>query len=170
MTSEENGWSVTVLIQIKKDISGNFNSYIYCSAKQVKSQMDNCSICLSDVDATIDCKMVPCGHVFHPLCIQTWLSQKSECPMCRSSVSSCQHGGLVEHESYVLMGVIESQKSIIETMKTEAQVSNDTAFALQMRSEILAQDMQRHTQQYMLYNFFVNSALLHENSEYPAED
>ena len=56
------------------------------------------------------------------------------------------------------MGVIESQKSIIETMKTEAQVINDTAFALQMRSEILVQDMQRHIQQDMLYNIFVNGA------------
>ena len=128
--------------------------------------MDTRSICLSSVDADIDCKMVPCGHIFHPLCIQKWLAQKTECPMCRSSVSSCQHGGLQAHESYVLMGVIESQKSIIETMKTEVQLSNDTVFALQMRSEILVQEMQRHIQQDMLYNIFVTGPLFDENIEY----
>jgi hypothetical protein len=68
------------------------------------------------------------------------------------------------------MGVIESQKSIIETMKTEVQMSNDTVFALQMRSEILVQEMQRHIQQDMLYNIFVTGPLFDENIEYSDAD
>ena len=120
--------------------------------------MDTCAICLSSVDERnmdLACTMVPCGHVFHSICIQSWLVHKTECPMCRSAVSSCQHGELGAHGPSVLMGVIESQKSIIETMKTEAQISSDTSFALEMRLEIIVQEIQRTQEQEMLYGFLI---------------
>jgi hypothetical protein len=122
--------------------------------------MDNCAICLSGVDERLTCTMVPCGHVFHSICIQSWLVHKTECPMCRAAVSSssCQHGELGAHETSVLMGVIESQKSIIETMKTEAQISSDTSFALEMRLEIIVQELQRNLQQNVMYGILVEGS------------
>ena len=76
--------------------------------------------------------------------------------MCRSTVSSCQHGELGAHDSSVLKCVIDSQRSIIETMKVEAQVSSDASFALAMRLEIITQEIQRNIQQELLYGFIMS--------------
>ncbi|EPS74383.1 hypothetical protein M569_00375, partial [Genlisea aurea] len=46
----------------------------------------DCSICLSEFQEGEKVKLIPyCGHVFHPICIDTWLSAHVTCPLCRSS-------------------------------------------------------------------------------------
>jgi hypothetical protein len=115
----------------------------------------NCVICLLGIDDSEACKMIPCGHTFHSLCIQTWLVQKMDCPICRSKVSSCHHGNLEAHDSQVLLGVVEAQKSMIASMKIDAQIADDTAVALQMRMEIVLRDSQYFQYQYNLYHLFL---------------
>ena len=39
-----------------------------------------CCICLNSLDKTAE--SLPCGHVYHSLCIQTWLAEKNNCPVC----------------------------------------------------------------------------------------
>jgi hypothetical protein len=95
--------------------------------------------------------MNPCGHVFHALCIQTWLVQKPACPVCRSVVSCCQHGSLDEHEPRVLVGVIRAQQSMIDSMQTEQQIAEDSSLALRMRLEVLARDQQYYEQQFYMF-------------------
>ena len=44
-----------------------------------------CVICMNPVDVTrLKARMVaPCGHCFHPPCLQRWMEIKMECPVCR---------------------------------------------------------------------------------------
>lgn len=57
--------------------------YSYCGG--AKYQMD-CAICLSEFDESEAVKVIPfCKHVFHPMCIDTWLSSHVTCPVCRST-------------------------------------------------------------------------------------
>ncbi|KAF0690831.1 Aste57867_17819 [Aphanomyces stellatus] len=42
-----------------------------------------CSICLEDLVVGSQARMVPCFHRFHPQCIDPWLKDKAECPICK---------------------------------------------------------------------------------------
>jgi hypothetical protein len=42
--------------------------------------MDECVICLEDSD--IDIIRLKCSHRFHKKCIEQWILQKKECPIC----------------------------------------------------------------------------------------
>ncbi|EQC32317.1 hypothetical protein SDRG_10064 [Saprolegnia diclina VS20] len=42
-----------------------------------------CSICLEDLAVGAQARMVPCFHRFHPQCIDPWLVEKAECPICK---------------------------------------------------------------------------------------
>lgn len=54
-----------------------------------------CVVCLSEFEEKETVKAIPaCGHVFHPVCIDVWLSCHGSCPLCRSTqlfaLSSCR--------------------------------------------------------------------------------
>ncbi|KAG9399337.1 hypothetical protein AC1031_011679 [Aphanomyces cochlioides] len=42
-----------------------------------------CSICLEELSVGSQARMVPCFHRFHPACIDPWLKDKAECPICK---------------------------------------------------------------------------------------
>ncbi|XP_043699792.1 RING-H2 finger protein ATL57-like [Telopea speciosissima] len=51
----------------------------------VKELVD-CPICLTEFEEKEIVKMIPfCGHLFHPQCIDMWLSAHGSCPICRST-------------------------------------------------------------------------------------
>lgn len=47
-----------------------------------------CVICMNvaDVSAPESRMVTPCGHVFHPHCLQRWMDVKLECPTCRRAL------------------------------------------------------------------------------------
>ncbi|GMY15920.1 RING-H2 finger protein ATL57 [Fagus crenata] len=58
---------------------------VYSYRGDAKYQID-CAICLSEFDENEAVKVIPfCKHVFHPECIDTWLSAHVTCPVCRST-------------------------------------------------------------------------------------
>ncbi|CAA3002895.1 E3 ubiquitin- ligase RING1-like [Olea europaea subsp. europaea] len=44
----------------------------------------SCAVCMEGYRSG---KQVPCGHVFHVVCITRWLSRHDSCPICRFRVS-----------------------------------------------------------------------------------
>jgi len=47
-----------------------------------------CAICQEDlVEGERTRAIRSCQHLFHPPCIESWLKQKAECPMCRTVLS-----------------------------------------------------------------------------------
>jgi len=47
-----------------------------------------CCVCLEDLEPTAEVVLLPCKHVFHPGCAETWLTRvptlkRAQCPLCR---------------------------------------------------------------------------------------
>jgi len=48
-----------------------------------------CPICLEDFKLSEKVRYLPCGHQYHDVCVDVWLSHKAECPMrCQLSPST----------------------------------------------------------------------------------
>jgi hypothetical protein len=46
-----------------------------------------CAICQDDIQKdTSIIRELECTHVYHIECIDTWLSIKNECPMCKNTI------------------------------------------------------------------------------------
>lgn len=48
----------------------------------------NCVICASDFVAGECVRVLGCMHRFHMLCVDEWLSQSGQCPVCKHRVGS----------------------------------------------------------------------------------
>ena len=61
----------------------------------------DCTICLSDVLVSEEeeeeeeeengtersrCRLLPCSHMFHAKCVESWLKMKKQCPMCKLDI------------------------------------------------------------------------------------
>jgi len=44
---------------------------------------DKCAICLIEFQEGLDVRKLPCDHIFHPQCIDSWLEITSTCPLCK---------------------------------------------------------------------------------------
>jgi hypothetical protein len=53
----------------------------------VNTSSTSCSICLGDYSPEDIVMKLPCGHIFHATCIETWLSLSQLCPVDRRNVS-----------------------------------------------------------------------------------
>ena len=49
--------------------------------KEYLYELPTCSICLLQLSSNIN--VLPCGHCFHQMCIETHLHKRSSCPNCR---------------------------------------------------------------------------------------
>lgn len=48
---------------------------------------DRCTICLDDLKND-NCSKLPCEHIFHKDCIDGWLEQRPNCPICKTVIKS----------------------------------------------------------------------------------
>ncbi|WAR26727.1 RN181-like protein [Mya arenaria] len=55
--------------------------------QQLIDHHQSCSICLCPCELEEIMTQLPCQHIFHPICIQAWLSKSGTCPVCRGKVS-----------------------------------------------------------------------------------
>merc|ERR1712113_373797 len=44
-----------------------------------------CSICLVDFEPGVSLRTLWCNHFFHQACVDRWLAERDECPVCRVS-------------------------------------------------------------------------------------
>ncbi|KAE8658955.1 putative Flavonol synthase/flavanone 3-hydroxylase [Hibiscus syriacus] len=69
----------------------SFPTFLYSTVKGFKIGKDTleCAVCLNEFEDDETLRMIPtCSHVFHPGCIDAWLSSHSTCPVCRSNLVS----------------------------------------------------------------------------------
>ncbi|KAJ7954729.1 RING-H2 finger protein [Quillaja saponaria] len=53
------------------------------------SSESECSVCLNEFQENDKLRIIPnCSHVFHIDCIDVWLQNNANCPLCRTSIST----------------------------------------------------------------------------------
>merc|ERR1712038_2007916 len=74
------------------DISIEISPREYSSMKSVQESDVKCPICLGEFDITESDRQLRtlngCNLTFHSACLMTWLSTKTNCPVCKFSLSS----------------------------------------------------------------------------------
>lgn len=93
------------------------------------SQQIDCIICLAEFEEREKVKMIPCcKHVFHPGCIDTWLSSHVTCPLCRSTkmdvIEEVQRRTVDERDTWRMDGAVNFRR-------TRSWSSLNTCVALQ---------------------------------------
>ncbi|KZV17845.1 hypothetical protein F511_01654 [Dorcoceras hygrometricum] len=54
-----------------------------------RSKSFECAVCLNEFQEMEKLRIIPsCGHLFHIDCIDVWLQNNANCPLCRSSISA----------------------------------------------------------------------------------
>lgn len=51
--------------------------------KNAQQTQTECVVCKEDFEADDELMKMPCGHLFHPDCLLTWLKIHNSCPTCR---------------------------------------------------------------------------------------
>lgn len=72
-----------------------FPILVYSTIKDLKIGREalECAVCLGEFEDHETLRLLPkCSHVFHPDCIDTWLSSHVTCPVCRSKLKPEQCG------------------------------------------------------------------------------
>lgn len=59
-------------------------NYPMASAEELAQNSDNCAICWEKMETA---RKLPCSHLFHNSCLQSWLEQDTSCPTCRLALS-----------------------------------------------------------------------------------
>ncbi|XVF39586.1 hypothetical protein PTKIN_Ptkin01aG0045700 [Pterospermum kingtungense] len=68
----------------------SFPTFLYSTVKGLKIGNDTleCAVCLNEFEEDETLRLIPkCSHVFHPHCIDAWLSSQSTCPVCRANLA-----------------------------------------------------------------------------------
>lgn len=63
-----------------RTILNQLPTYKFDANTQEKAQ---CRVCLCDYENDEEIKILPCLHKYHKECIDEWLKDKTECPVCR---------------------------------------------------------------------------------------
>jgi hypothetical protein len=56
-------------------------------ADQLGKDRASCPICLQQIELSEIVRRIPCGHVFHSVCIDAWCLKNLSCPICRLDMS-----------------------------------------------------------------------------------
>ena len=73
---ENHGVSEEVLFRLPRSIIPDVS----------KLEEKQCIICLGDYNNGDELTTLPCFHLFHPKCINTWLLSKNICPVCKFEI------------------------------------------------------------------------------------
>ncbi|CAN7078574.1 hypothetical protein Bca4012_077737 [Brassica carinata] len=75
------------ILKFKKRRDGDSrNDHVFTEGEENTSQ--ECSVCLNEFQEEEKLRIIPnCSHLFHIDCIDIWLQNNANCPLCRTGVS-----------------------------------------------------------------------------------
>lgn len=77
---------ILLLLKLVVNIHAQFNTESKLQMKSLNLSADQeCSICLDVQNKDFFIKL-DCQHIFHKNCIEQWIVQKNNCPLCRANV------------------------------------------------------------------------------------
>lgn len=65
------------------------SNFSMASKEDIDNNSDDCAICWDEMETA---RKLPCGHLFHNSCLQSWLEQDTSCPICRTALKRSQDG------------------------------------------------------------------------------
>ncbi|KAE8682188.1 putative 2-oxoglutarate and Fe(II)-dependent oxygenase superfamily protein [Hibiscus syriacus] len=75
---------------VDSSVIKSFPTFLYSTVKGLvigKAALE-CAICLNEFEDDETLRLIPkCSHVFHPDCIDAWLSSHFTCPVCRANLA-----------------------------------------------------------------------------------
>lgn len=57
------------------------------SMQEKRNGVNECQVCRYQYEAGEQVRTLPCFHIFHTSCIDPWLIQKPQCPICLTKLS-----------------------------------------------------------------------------------
>ena len=67
-----------------------------------------CAVCRNEYEPDSDVRRLPCGHIYHPECIDPWfLARNMRCPTCRHDINT------------LFQGVSTNENSVIESPESD---------------------------------------------------
>jgi len=57
---------------------------VYVSADE--KPQTQCTVCLEDIELGDSLRTLQCNHIFHMVCVDQWLAQSGQCPVCKCRV------------------------------------------------------------------------------------
>lgn len=74
---------------MERDRINQIEVFKYKKKKDViKGEEEQCPICITEFENDEDVRRLPCKHLFHPTCVDTWLVQNSHCPCCKLDLNN----------------------------------------------------------------------------------
>lgn len=70
----------------RKAIASHSSTYTFNEASAGTSAPQTCSICLEPFAQDQKLRVLPCLHAFHRPCVDKWLSQSKQCPLCFKNI------------------------------------------------------------------------------------
>jgi len=61
-------------------------SFRFGKSKSSETCDCTCTVCQCLYEESDLVRQLPCGHIFHAMCVDRWLGQKDTCPYCRKSI------------------------------------------------------------------------------------
>ena len=61
-------------------------SYPDATIEELEAVNNVCIICREEMVSR--CKKLPCNHIFHTTCLQSWFQRQQTCPTCRMDILS----------------------------------------------------------------------------------
>lgn len=74
---------------LEQEVIDTFPTFLYSTVKGLKIGEGSleCAVCLIEFEDDQTLRLIPkCSHVFHPDCIDAWLTSHVTCPFCRANL------------------------------------------------------------------------------------
>ncbi|KAJ4963834.1 hypothetical protein NE237_023773 [Protea cynaroides] len=117
-------------------VIATFPTFAYADVKGLKLGKGalECAVCLNEFEDEETLRLLPkCDHVFHPECIDAWLSKRTTCPVCRANL--LPEEGDETPAIAVPVQVTEGSNSDGEIVRTETGEADNRQLTVNVVSE-----------------------------------
>jgi hypothetical protein len=83
-------WSINKIKHMRNHISDRRMLDLMSRTMTISEEApdDVCAICIEDKNEGDTWRELPCGHKFHPLCVDNWIVSSQTCPTCRTDMTA----------------------------------------------------------------------------------